>query len=66
MLLEIVAAGGAIGVALAAQVDAIRRVDVAARPLEAAAPPVRTFALVRTGAISVVASRFIQRAQAIP
>jgi DNA-binding transcriptional LysR family regulator len=66
ILLEIIGAGCGVGIALAAQLESVRRMDVVTRPLEAQAPPVQTFALVRNVSISAAISRLIERARMIP
>ena len=66
MLLEMVAAGFGVAIAVAAQLDSLKRLDLAVRPLEPAAPPVTTYALMRADAHSQAVSRFLGRAHSIP
>lgn len=65
MLLEMVAAGLGVGITLAAQVDTTRRLDVAVRPLDSAAPRLTTHAILRAAPVSDAVTRLLFRARAI-
>lgn len=66
MLLEMVAGGYGVAIAPAAQLDSLKRVDLAVRSFEPPAPPLTTYALLRADAHSQAVSRFLCRARAIP
>jgi DNA-binding transcriptional LysR family regulator len=66
MLLEIVGAGIAVGVVLAAQADALRRLDVLARPLADPSPQITIHAVSRTEEPSENVNLFLLRARGIP
>jgi DNA-binding transcriptional LysR family regulator len=66
MLLEMVGAGIAVGIFLAAQADALRRLDVVSRPLADPAPQVTIHAISRTEEPSENVELFLQRARGIP
>jgi DNA-binding transcriptional LysR family regulator len=63
MLLEMVGAGIVVGVILAAQADALRRLDVLARPLADPSPQITTFAISRFEEPSENINLFLQRAR---
>jgi DNA-binding transcriptional LysR family regulator len=65
MLLEMVAAGLGVGIALLTQVEMIRRLDVVVRPFERSALQVSTYAIVREDPRSEAPERFLARAHAI-
>ena len=66
MLLELVGAGIAVGIVLAAQADSLRRLDVVARPLAGPPPQVTIHAASRIEEPSENVRLFLQRARAIP
>jgi DNA-binding transcriptional LysR family regulator len=66
MLLEMVGAGVAVGVVLAAQADALRRLDILARPLADPSPQITTYAISRTEERSENVNLFLLRARGIP
>jgi DNA-binding transcriptional LysR family regulator len=66
MLLEMVGAGIAVGVVLAAQADALRRLDVLARPMVDPSPQITVHAISRTEEPSENVNLFLLRARGIP
>jgi DNA-binding transcriptional LysR family regulator len=62
-LLEMVGAGIAVGVALSAQLDVLRRLDVLVRPLAESSPQVTTHAILRTDSPSENLNLFLLRAR---
>ena len=66
MLQEMVGAGTAVGIVLAAQAEAFRRLDVVARPLADPSRQITIHAISRSGQLSENVSRFLQRAREIP
>jgi DNA-binding transcriptional LysR family regulator len=66
MLLEMVGAGVAVGVVLAAQADTLHRLDVLARPLDDPSPQITTYAISRTEEPSENVNLFLLRARGIP
>jgi hypothetical protein len=64
-LLEMVGAGFAIGVALAAQLEALRRLDILVRPLADPPPQITTHAILRTGEVSENINLFLLRARGL-
>jgi DNA-binding transcriptional LysR family regulator len=66
MLLEMVGAGIAVGIVLAVQADALRRLDVVARSLADPPPQVTIHAISRTEEPSENVKLFLQRARGIP
>jgi hypothetical protein len=63
MLLEMVAAGFAVGFALAAQVDTLRRADVVVRPLADPSALITTHAILRAEESSENVGLFLLRAR---
>jgi DNA-binding transcriptional LysR family regulator len=64
-LLEMVGAGLAVGVALTAQLDVLRRLDVLVRPLADPSPQITTHAILRTDDASENVNLFLLRARGI-
>ena len=65
-LLEMVGAGVAAGVVLSTQADALRRLDVVARPLADLPPQITIYAILRNEEPSENVNLFLQRARGIP
>jgi DNA-binding transcriptional LysR family regulator len=61
-LLEMVAAGFGVGLTLAPQVEALKRIDIAVRSIADGGPQVTTYAVVQPGTTSEVLTRFLARA----
>ncbi|HEY6925493.1 MAG TPA: LysR family transcriptional regulator [Steroidobacteraceae bacterium] len=66
MLQEMVGAGTAVGVVLAAQAEALRRLDVVARPLGDPSLQIAIHVISRIGQPSENVNRFLHRARGIP
>ena len=66
MLLEMVGAGVAAGVVLSAQADALRRLDVVARPLVDPLSQITIYAILRNEEPSENINLFLERARGIP
>lgn len=65
LMMVVVSAGFALGLAGAPHIAASRELGVVARPLEGRPPMLTTYLLRREGEVSEVLSRFIERVQAI-
>jgi len=66
MLQEMVGAGTAVGIVLTAQAEALRRLDVVARPLAGPSSQITVHAISRTEEPSENVRLFLQRARGIP